>query len=1314
MARAAAKAASSTWGIRAQVRKALRDRVLALRKALEDDFRRQLVALGVHPDRTDPVPGGRTLSPGDERARQAVVAVIERAAAAKTPREEAFGAFVRDSAFTFLNRCFGLRCLEERGLLLVDGQPETAIRKDERINASSLSFRVRNEFPTEASPREVWQETLRRAWQAISEHVRVVFDPDSEYGQLFPLQPTLTKVIDALNASEIAAETYAEDEVWGWVYQYYNTEEKDAVYEKLGKGGKVERPDELAAATCLYTERYMVDFLLQNTLGALWAEMHPETKLLGEWIYYVRPPEGEAERKDRQLPEQLRDLTLLDPACGSGHFLARAFDLLAEMYEEEGIEAANDIPHLIIERNLHGIDIDLRAVQISALRLYLKACGLAGSDFRPRQVNLVSADVTLPDRTPTPLLVRFSSDRDVQQLIEAIWSEFKDAPQLGSLLHPERRIDEALARRRRKGDTLERQDERAWERFKFELLDGIREEFEKEAHSEDIGRRLFGQDLAKGISLLEALSRHYDVVVTNPPYAGSTNLDEPVKRFIEREYKDGKRDLYAAFILRDLEFARPGGLIGMVTQQSWLFQRDFARLRQTVLSRSTLDCLLHLGPRAFEEISGEVVKVVCFVLRVETPTIQDRFVAARLTGPETAQAKKETLVSALAGRAAGILFGSEQLALLAIPDAPIAYWLRPRLLELLQKARPISSLAAVKEGLGTRDDERFLRWFWEPARVGVVENEKPKSGRWFWCAKGGRYQKWAGLYSYVVEWVDDGATIKAHIVRRYPYLKGKTGWLVKDTEFYFKPGVTYSLMGRDALGARVIARSIFNDVSPTLFSASEDSMEAVAAILNTRVATYLLRAMTQDVKFKPAYVAKIPVPELEDVPFSGLARACVVLKGAIVSRFPTEGVFKSVDEAWLESIGDAATSIFRSHADEALLHALEGLNERLACDAYRLDEADVQVITDETGIPAGWYPMIVNYDEPPQAPDQLELPHELFPFLETLERRDLSSEQLEQLKGRLRTLYRAGPGAKVEDTAETGGDEEDEAILGAYIPIPTETFLEELAVKLRIHPITVYRLLEEMREQERLVSPPELRRTLENYVSVTILRLLGYRWPQQGMYEAEHGPIIDPDLVDPDGITPLVRCTDDPAAAERVRMRMERQFGEEGAARSLQEFRTWVGKDLDDWVKREFFRRHIQQFKRRPITWHLTSPDGTFQAFVLYHKLSRETLERLRTKYAGGLINRLRAEHERAQERKDTNRARELALQIEDVEEFRSRVQAIIEGRELRYRIRCRWKGEEKEGRPGSYAPDLDDGVKVNIRPFQEAGLLEREVIKKW
>ncbi len=255
-----------------------------------------------------------------------------------------------------------------------------------------------------------------------------------------------------------------------------------------------------------------------------------------------------------------------------------------------------------------------------------------------------------------------------------------------------------------------------------------------------------------------------------------------------------------------------------------------------------------------------------------------------------------------------------------------------------------------------------------------------------------------------------------------------------------------------------------------------------------------------------------------------------------------------------------------------------------------------------------------------------------------------------------------------------------------------------------------------MREEEGLASPPLLEQALEEYASISVLRLLGHRWPDQDVYEGEHGPILDPSLVDDDGIIPLVPCGDHLTAPGLIRARLEGDFGEEGADQAEKEFRQWVGRDLADWLRRDFFKRHVQQFKQRPIAWHLVSTDRTFEAFVLYHKLSRATLQRLRgPQYAGGLITRLKAEQERARQRSEAGEVHKLQLQIEDVEEFSERIEKIERGDEVKYRIRCRWNGEEQDGRPGPYAPDIDDGVKVNIRPFQEAGLLAvKEVIKKW
>ena len=216
----------------------------------------------------------------------------------------------------------------------------------------------------------------------MTERVKVLFDPDDEASAVFPTLPLWHQAIAALNDPAIPSAVFAEDEIMGWVYQYWSTELKNAVYAKLAKGGKIEDPSELAAATALYTERYIVDYLVQNTLGATWVEMHPDTELPKTWPYYVTPPAGnptvERERK------RVRDLTLIDPCVGSGHFLVRAFDVFVQLYADEREEALEDVASLILERNLYGADIDRRAVQIAALALYVKGCALAGADFQPR------------------------------------------------------------------------------------------------------------------------------------------------------------------------------------------------------------------------------------------------------------------------------------------------------------------------------------------------------------------------------------------------------------------------------------------------------------------------------------------------------------------------------------------------------------------------------------------------------------------------------------------------------------------------------------------------------------------------------------------------------------------------------------------------------------------------------------------------------------------------------------------------------------------------------------------------------------------
>jgi hypothetical protein len=1309
MARLAPHPAAATWGIPPQVRGVLRRAVLELRHLLEEDLRRQLAALGIREQGVDSRP--RELSPEASRAREVVAAAIETRRRAGAGLREALDAYVREAAFTFLDRAVALRCLEERGLLTVDGAAESLIAPVADLKASSLYWRVRSELGSEAPARELWREAFRRACAAASERVRVLFDPDAEAAALFPLQPTILRLVEALGPGEIPPETWQSDEVLGWVYQYWNTEGKDEAYAKLKAKGKLARPEELAAATCLYTERYMVDFLVQNTLGALWHEMRPESSLPKRWPYFVPPPA--VAPVPTRAPKRVRDITLLDPACGSGHFLLRAFDLFMEMYAEEGLEDPAEVPALILERNLYGTDIDARAVQIAALALYLKGCSVAGPGFRPRRLNLVSADVRLPeDGERQALLERFREDREARSALEGIWTELRDAPLLGSLLHPERALKEALAYRRTKVQTsLLEPGSDDLEAYVRELLEGLREHVEAETAQDDLGRKLFGEEVAKGVSLVELLSGRYDVVVTNPPYAGSKNLDQPVKGFVEREYADGKRDLYAAFILRCLDFARPGGYVGMVTQQSWLFLRSFAKLRRRVLEGTAVTTLAHLGPRAFEEIGGEVVNVALFTLRTGAPAPEHWMTAFRLVGPKSPAEKHRLLLGAIEGTAPGVVSTPKQADLLAIPETPFVYWFAESMLRHLGAGRKLRSELVGGSGLGTRDDERFTRCFWEVPKV---------DGKWFPYAKGGGFRRWAGLDWLVVNWVDEGREIREYLIRRFPYLRGNVGILIRQTERYFTPGVTYSDVARGALACRLLPRlAIFSDKGPGLFSRESGDLHWYLAYLNGRWHSFVLRGVSPTIEFPLGYVLNLPAPPSDAAvrqTFAMIGRAAVGLKARVIAYEPTERTFEPsqaiavIGPAVVETVTDNGLRLYQI---AAVLHSLEGWNDQLVRDVYGLGEQDLGRALDEIGVPAGWYPLIAGYDRLPDPPEGIELPEGFAEYFAGLKRRELLPGELSALKARLRKLYEAGPGGKVDEDEEAvaSDDEEDEAVLGAHIPIPAETFLEELSQKLEVHPVSVYWLLEELRS-EGILSPPEVKRAMEQWVEVATLLMLGYRWPEQDQQEAEHGPAIDPDLVDEDGVIPLVACGNHATAAERIRELWGRLFGEEGASRSESEFRRWVGMTLDDWFRRRFFEEHTRRFKQRPIAWHLSSPDGHFQALVLYHRLSRELLQRLRAAYAGALISELKAEREKA--KGDQAKVSDLTAAIEDVEEFRRTLEGIERGDEPPLRIRCRWKGEEPDGRPGPYAPDLDDGVKVNIRPFQEAGLLAKPVIKKW
>lgn len=540
------------------------------------------------------------------------------------------------------------------------------------------------------------------------------------------------------------------------------------------------------------------------------------------------------------------------------------------------------------------------------------------------------------------------------------------------------------------------------------------------------------------------------------------------------------------------------------------------------------------------------------------------------------------------------------------------------------------------------------------------------------------------------------------------------------------------------MGTRLMQNSIFDVKGMSIFPAAHNvNIVAMCGLLSTHVSSFLLRVTTQNLEFHAGYVSKLPSPSGSIISLERLTEACINIKRHIISTDMIERTHQGLVQypALLE----------------VWLHYLESIIEQIACRLWKLDEEDVVLVVEETGTPAGWHPLIAGYDALPPLPPELNLPPlppEVLAYLAGHERIHPATDELARIKANLQSLYEAGPGAKADDLELDDlehHDDDEEGGSGAYIPIPTETFLEELSVKLQIHPISVHWLLEELRGAGVRCRPEE-QRLLEDRLSVLVLRLLGHRWPKQ----MEAGEPL-PAWADRDGVIPLTAGTGEETLADRVRSRLRAEEGDLGAQQTEGLLHELTGRTLEEWLRRDFCKRHTSQFKKRPIAWHLASDPAAggrkksappaFECLLYYHStggyaplLGRggpsDILARLRTQYVDRLL--APAQRDLAQARREGNEtaAAQAVATIQELEDFARRLRQVEEGGfacgELEKLLAAepldRWAGDGVFP-PGSRAEllaqeegwqvDINDGVRVNVAPLQQAGLLAVDVLAK-
>lgn len=852
-----------------QTKTKIKNLVLALRDDLEKEMENRLDNIGIYLEKE--WKDGRSLthlSKDELENRKRVAAFIKREEKIGLDQRKATSEFIKEASYTWINRLLGLKCMECRGLIdeVITTRPEYGGRSKRHRD-----FRDKNPDKA-AQPDDALIACLFSAFEEVTEEIKVLFDPKNEYSLVIPRYPTLKKAIEKIN-TELDYNTFRGDEFLGWVYQYFNSREKDRVFEEVRTKKKKISGSDIINVTQLYTEKYMVRFLVENSLGAMWMEMYPDSQLCNKWEYFVKDPNN-----SRREPKPVKEITFLDPAGGSGHFQLYAFDLFYDMYLEEGIIPKDQIPEFILRYNLHGIDIDLRAIQLSALGLYMKAKS-KNPDMKVQHMNLVSADAIMLDSDILEeFLQEFKEDQTAQELIKVIWQGLENVRELGSLLKVEEQIDDVIKRQKDKRlDFFGEGTGKGWEQWKRDLLAALKRYYEKAAQTFDINKQMFASEACKGVQLLDLLEQRYDVVATNPPYMGRPNMGDDIKETLSTLYPKSNIDLYLVFIERCINFAEEKGYISMITQQSFMFLTLFRFTRFKILNETFIRTMAHLGPHAFEDISGEKVNTTMFSLRKEK--ISNISVFLRLIYEND---KSRILKAVSTGQCENIVFKINPQNFEIINETPFTYWINKKMIDIFSNFSYIDNYAFIKTGMRIGDNEKYLRQLWEI--------DKQKIGlNWFPYAKGGGYNKYYLLPDLVIDWREEA--------NNYYSENGSH----RNPDFYFKEGLTFSSISSTGFSVRYLPKGcLFDSKGSCIFNKNVDIFYLLG-YLNSKFIDYALSFLCSTADFSIGGLKKIPykspLSETEKN-VAKLAINCMNLKKELLQYVINDSGFKQTAIQW--------------------------------------------------------------------------------------------------------------------------------------------------------------------------------------------------------------------------------------------------------------------------------------------------------------------------------------------------------------------------------------------------------------------------------
>ena len=772
--------------------------------------------------------GGKVLTADEKKQRQALIAEIN---------DKGYKQVMEEVAYTWFNRFSALRFMEVNGYLPSHVRVFTdeennfkpqIITEAIHLDLDGLNMEKVYELKDAEKTEELYKYLMIVQCNALNKILPGMFQKIADYTELLLPDNLLREGSVIQQMIELIPEDDWKDavQIIGWLYQFYNIEPKAAA---LAKDEKLVK-EEIPAATELFTPDWVVHYMVENSLGRLWEDGHPDSELKSKWKYYLEEAEQELEVKEKiteihkeyalLTPEQLK---VIDPCSGSGHILVYMFDVLMQIYEAYGY-TTHEAVISIVENNLHGLDIDERAAQLAYFAVMMKARQYDRRFFSRGIQPHIYAVVESNHVDKFAVDYFCNNDAKLTEAMNTIISELYDAKEYGSIL------------------TVAPQD--------WSILN---DRFGEITEDINISRETALRELLPLVQVAELLAQKYDIVVTNPPYLSISGLNANVSGFIKKTYPDSKNDLYSVFIERCRSFTKKLGLQAMITQQSWMFTALYEPLRIKLKSASIVN-LIQLGAHAFDEIGGEVVQTAAFVIR-NMPSGKYKSVYMNLTNGASEKEKEKSFLSYIN------MYATEYSDFDGVPNTSMAYWLSQQALRDFS-VQKISQIATTREGMTTADNESFLREWYEVSKgkigIGIKSVEEALSSgyKWYPYNKGGSNRKWYGNNELVVNWYNDGMEIRN--------LKDKKTGRIRshnyNLEYSFRESGTWTAICSGSIMVRYSTPgALFDSKGASVFANSTESLLYIIGLLNTKVSNVYLKVLSPSFEFKVGHVANVPI-----------------------------------------------------------------------------------------------------------------------------------------------------------------------------------------------------------------------------------------------------------------------------------------------------------------------------------------------------------------------------------------------------------------------------------------------------------------------